>query len=318
MQVLERSAPALYSRLSTAARRPGSALTLPSRPPPFSRSRAAPSRRSRHMALSSSTSLERRSCAVRTEKSGSTSVPSCARGAASGSAQCRAEPRRHRCARRRRLHAWLMFASSSRYWRPFCTNETSAPGGTSLSFAAVFCTWLSYPNVNALCWKPARRRRKPSRHAALPKNPHRPPPRWCMAGGAPDSCRYRNTRKFTSSAVKLREPDICATPYGRVAAAAETLASGRPPASPAVAGLHPRWLLQRRAGRRGGASPGRTLAGKRKRRCWPCCWRLPFNKPSMWDRALSADGRPKQHHCIQQASPFCSSPGDRGGARRAP
>mmetsp|Transcript_1339 Transcript_1339/g.4657 ORF Transcript_1339/g.4657 Transcript_1339/m.4657 type:complete len:365 (-) Transcript_1339:349-1443(-) len=52
------------------------------------------------------------------------------------------------------LPSAFKFASSSTYWRPFCMNDTSAPGGTSFPLISARCTMDSKPKVNAACWNP--------------------------------------------------------------------------------------------------------------------------------------------------------------------
>ena len=82
----------------------------------------------------------------------------CGWNSVSGSSQGLSDPSSFRC------------ASMSTYCNPFCSNEMSAPGGTSALATEDFITRLSYANVNAA---------------------------WVN----PDSWRYRYTRKFTSSEV---------------------------------------------------------------------------------------------------------------------
>lgn len=86
----------------------------------------------------------------------------------------------------------LMLISASTYCSPFCRMEMRAAGGTSVPLMLDWLMWLSIPNVKAEWEKP-------------------------------DSCRYRYTRKFTSSLVML----ILASPGGdEVFTKREPLSSG--------------------------------------------------------------------------------------------
>lgn len=58
------------------------------------------------------------------------------------------------CIDKANRHTMLTFASSSRYWSPFCTNVTKAPGGTKLPSMLLLLIPASYPSANAECVKP--------------------------------------------------------------------------------------------------------------------------------------------------------------------
>lgn len=51
----------------------------------------------------------------------------------------------------------MMLISASTYCRPFCRMEMRAAGGTRVPLMLDWLMWLSIPNVNAECEKPAAR-----------------------------------------------------------------------------------------------------------------------------------------------------------------